>query len=126
MTYRGVMSSRPVLVFDGDCGFCTWSAGLVDGWAQGRIDVIAWQRADLAGLGLTADECSVAVQFVDRSGRWAGAAAIAHALVLCRVPGPSLGRLLLRPTVAPAAERAYALIAANRHRLPGATPACAV
>jgi len=120
------MPSRPVLVFDGDCGFCTWSAGLVDEWAQGRVEIVPWQRAELALLGLTTKECAQAVQFVERGAHWGGAEAIAHALVHCRVPGPTVGRFLMRPSMAPLAERAYKLVAANRHLLPGATPACAV
>lgn len=120
------MVSRPVLVFDGDCGFCTWSAGRVEEWAQGRLDIAPWQRTDLVCLGLTEDQCARSVQFVEGGRHWGGAAAIAHALIYCRVPGPSVGRLLMRPSIAPLAQRAYVLVAANRHLLPGATPACAV
>ncbi len=120
------MVSRPVLVFDGDCGFCTWSALRVEAWAQGRLEIAAWQRTDLVALGLTEPECAQSVQFVERGEHWGGAEAIARALVHCRVPGPSVGRLLMRPRIAPLAQRAYVLVAANRHHLPGATPACAV
>jgi predicted DCC family thiol-disulfide oxidoreductase YuxK len=126
VTYRGCMAPRPVLVFDGDCGFCTWSAGLVDRWALGRLDVVPWQTADLASLGLTSAECAEAVQYVDADGHGSGGAAVARALLLCRAPGPTVGRALLRARVAPLAERVYRVVAANRHRLPGSTPACAV
>jgi predicted DCC family thiol-disulfide oxidoreductase YuxK len=36
------------------------------------------------------------------------------------------GRALLLPGISSIAARAYRLIAANRYRLPGGTPACAV
>lgn len=119
------MLDRHVLVFDGDCGFCTWSADVVARWSHGRLDVVPWQRVDLSPLGLTVDACAQAVQYVDGAGRWSGAAAIAHALMRCRQPGPTVGRLMQHPRVAPLAERSYRLVAANRHRLPGSSPACA-
>lgn len=125
LTYRGGMTSYPLLVFDGDCGFCTWSAGVIRRWGQGRLVVVPWQRADLVALGLEPDACAQAVQFVDEAEHSAGAAAVGRALLVCRAPAPLAGRLLLWPPVAPLADRAYRIVAANRHRLPGATPACA-
>ena len=119
------MPRRPVLVFDGDCGFCTWSARIADRWAQGRLAVVPWQAAELDDLGLTAAACAEAVQYVGEGVHGSGAEAVARALLLCRVPAPLVGRTLLRRHVAPVAERAYRVVAANRHRLPGATPACA-
>jgi predicted DCC family thiol-disulfide oxidoreductase YuxK len=118
--------SPDVLVFDGDCGFCTSSADRIRRWAGGGLDVVPWQRADLDALGLTEDECSSAVQFVGTDGRAAGGAAIARALLRCRQPWRSAGLLLSRPWLAPALERGYSLVAAHRHRLPGGTPACAL
>jgi predicted DCC family thiol-disulfide oxidoreductase YuxK len=118
--------TRAVLVFDGDCGFCTWSAGYVAQWAAGALDVVPWQHADLTRLGLTEAQCSAAVQFVDRRGVASGGAAIARALLRCRQPWRSAGVLLSRPVLIPAVERGYALVAAHRHRLPGGTPACAL
>ncbi len=118
--------TRAVLVFDGDCGFCTWSAGRIQRWASGSLDVVPWQRTDLTSLGLTEAQCSEAVQFVDPSGVAAGGAAVARALLLCREPWRSVGRVLAQPWLAPVVQRGYVVVAANRHRLPGATPACAL
>ena len=118
--------TRAVLVFDGDCGFCTWSAARIERWASGALDVVPWQRADLSGLGLTEDQCATAVQFVDADGVAAGGAAVARALQRCRQPWCSAGRLLALPWLGPVVERGYVVVAANRHRLPGATPACAL
>ena len=118
--------TRAVLVFDGDCGFCTWSARRIEGWAAGALDVVPWQRADLASLGLSESQCSAAVQFVDPSGVASGGAAVARALQRCREPWRSVGRVLARTWLAPVVERGYVIVAANRHRLPGATPACAL
>ncbi len=55
-----------------------------------------------------------------RSGHEAIAATLGAGGPLWR----ALGRLLVAPGVSPLAARAYALLAANRYRLPGGTPAC--
>lgn len=118
--------SREVLVFDGDCGFCTWSAARIERWAAGALDVVPWQRADLTALGLTEARCSISVQFVDADGVASGGAAVARALLRCREPWRTAGRVLALPWLRPVVERGYVVVAANRHRLPGATPACAL
>lgn len=119
--------SRPVLVFDGDCGFCTTSARFLLRWVvrDGSVSVAPWQLLDLVGLGLTPDQCRAAVQWVNQDGQVdSGHLAIAAVLraghlvwrpvgVLLRVPGFSrLGGLL------------YAWVADHRYALPGGTPAC--
>lgn len=118
--------TRGILVFDGDCGFCTWSAARIDRWAGGQLDVVPWQRTDLAALGLTEAQCSIAVQYVDADGVASGGAAVARALRRCRQPWRTVGAVLALPWLGPVVERGYVVVAANRHRLPGATPACAL
>jgi predicted DCC family thiol-disulfide oxidoreductase YuxK len=82
----GRTARRPVLVFDGDCAFCTSCARLLKRIGP-ETDVVAWQVADLDELGITAAQAAEAL-------RWLAAAG-------------------------------YRLVARNRHRLPGGTPACA-
>jgi predicted DCC family thiol-disulfide oxidoreductase YuxK len=119
---------HPTLVFDGDCGLCTTSARFVERrLATPDLVVVAWQRADLAGLGLTAAECTEAAQWVAADGTHAaGAQAIAAVLVGRGGPWRVLGRLLQAPGVRRLAAVAYRWVAANRDRLPGGTPACKV
>src|SRR2546430_11445832 len=45
--------SGSVLVFDGDCGFCTASARFLERYIRPPARVVAWQHADLAEIGLT-------------------------------------------------------------------------
>lgn len=120
------LTSPDVLVFDGECGFCTWSADRLRRWAGGGLAVVPWQRTDLSSLGLTQAQCAAAVQFVGSDGRAAGGAAIARALLRCPQPWRSAGLVLSRPWLTPAVERGYSLFAAHRHRLPGGTPACSL
>jgi predicted DCC family thiol-disulfide oxidoreductase YuxK len=115
-----------VLVFDGDCAFCTSCARLLVRIGP-EAQVVAWQVADLDELGLTAAQAAEAVRWVGadgtvRSGHEALAATLSTAV------GPvwrTFGRVLVLPGVSPLAAAGYRLIARNRHRLPGGTPACA-
>ena len=58
-----------ILIFDGDCAFCTKSAGFITRRIRPTTDVQAWQSLDLESFGLTADQCSNAVQWVSDSGQ---------------------------------------------------------
>jgi predicted DCC family thiol-disulfide oxidoreductase YuxK len=123
---------RPTFVFDGDCAFCSSCARFIERRIHTPARVEAWQRVDLAGLALTADECAEAVQWVGADGTTAaGPAAIARLLRQATGAG---GRLLWRPAGAVLGTRpglaltwpAYRWVARNRHRLPGGTAACAL
>lgn len=119
-------------VYDGDCAFCSACARFVQRYVPGPAEVIAWQHADLDRLGLTAEQCAQAVQWVgpDRQAA-AGPAGIARLLRTARGPA---GRLVWRPAGAVLATRpglamawpVYRWVARNRHRMPGGTAACAL
>jgi predicted DCC family thiol-disulfide oxidoreductase YuxK len=112
------------LLFDGDCGFCTTAAGLAARIAPDAT-VVPYQRADLAALGVRAEDAATSLQWVTTDRRvYAGAAAAARLLVGAGRAWKLLGRLLLLPGIRTIAELLYRLVAANRHRLPGGTPAC--
>jgi predicted DCC family thiol-disulfide oxidoreductase YuxK len=119
------MAERPVLLFDGDCAFCSTSARLLEQRIRPSAAIVAWQLADLAELGVSAEQATAAVQWVgsDRGVR-SGHEAIAAALGTAGTGWRALGRLLLLPGISWLAARTYALVAANRYRLPGGTPAC--
>lgn len=117
---------RPVLVYDGDCAFCTKSVRLAE-HLRADVDVLAWQFADLAALGLTEIQANDAVQWVEPDGRISsGHEAIAALFRRAGLPFSLLGRLMLTPPVSWLARRIYVWVAANRHRLPGGTPACSL
>lgn len=114
-----------MLIYDGDCGFCTTSARLL-----GRIgpdaEIVAWQLTDLGELGVTEAQAADAVQLVAvdgtvRSGHEAIAAVLSSAGRFWKV----VGRALLLPGISWLAAGCYRLVADNRYRLPGGTPACA-
>jgi predicted DCC family thiol-disulfide oxidoreductase YuxK len=117
---------KPVLVYDGDCGFCTTCVHLLERIGP-DAEIVAWQLTDLAELGITEEQAAGAVQLVQidgtfHSGHEAIAAVLGSAGRIWRIAG----RALLLPGISSIAARAYRLVADNRYRLPGGTPACAV
>lgn len=118
--------TRPVLVYDGDCAFCTSSARLLEKIGP-AAEIAAWQEIDLDQLGLTEEAAAAAVQWVEIDGTArCGHEAIAAALAGADGIWALAGQALLLPRISPFAAFAYRLVAANRHRLPGGTPACAI
>jgi predicted DCC family thiol-disulfide oxidoreductase YuxK len=115
---------RPLLVFDGDCGFCTSSAR----FGQRRLKlehVEPWQFLDLDALGLTEAACQEAVQWVAVDGSIASAErAVIAALRHAGGAWKTLGAVLDIPGVRHVGGMLYRLIATYRHRLPGGTAAC--
>ena len=122
-------TSAPLLIFDGDCAFCTSSVQLLRRWAdrKGRYAVEPWQRVDLSAFGLTDQECIEAAQFVAADGAvHAGHRAIAQALRHSAPAWRPLGHLLMLPGIDALAGRVYVWVADHRHELPGGTPACSL
>jgi predicted DCC family thiol-disulfide oxidoreductase YuxK len=116
----------PTLVYDGDCGFCTRSLALIPRRARRTTQVVAYQQADLGRLGLTTEQCVAAAQWVADDGRQdSGHAAIARVLQQGGGLWRLVGTTMLVPPVSWLAAGVYALVARNRMRLPGGTPACA-
>lgn len=116
---------HPVLVFDGDCAFCTATVDQLRRFVRPRATIVPWQRTDLDLLGLTADQCRRSIQWVP-AGSPIAAGGAAAAAVLCtgRQPWPLVGRAMQLPLINVLVEAVYRIVAANRYRLPGSTPAC--
>lgn len=118
-----------LLVFDGDCGFCTTAIGRLRAVLPRFPEAQPWQRLDLDALGLTVDDVTTYAWLVDRDSgrRWRGAQVFAALLRGQRSALPRLaGATLAAPGVRGLAALGYDWIAAHRHELPGGTPACAL
>lgn len=115
---------RPVLIFDGDCAFCTSSAGAAQRWL--RLDhVEPWQFLDLDAIGVTEQDCTTAVQWVAVDGSVLAAeravlAALRHRGGVWGIAG----RIIGLPGLRQLAGVAYRIVARYRYKMPGGTPAC--
>ena len=85
-----------------------------------------YQHSDLVTFDLTAAQCAEALRWVGQGGPAAGAAAVGRFLVAAGKGWTWMGRALLAPGLRRVAAAVYRVVAANRHRLPGGTPACRV
>ena len=117
-------TGRPLLVFDGDCAFCTTWARRGQRWL-GLDHVEPWQFLDLDTLPVTEAECRQAVQWVSADG----SVASAHDAVIAALRNAGggwalLGRVVGLPGVRMCAAIVYRLVARYRYRMPGGTTAC--
>lgn len=117
-----------ILVFDGDCGFCTASVSWLFRHAR-PCDVRAepYQRFDLAGHGIPVRRAQREVLWIVPDGRvFGGADAIARLLRTGAGGWAVAGRLLASVPIRWLARAVYRVVADNRRRLPGGTGACAL
>ena len=117
--------NAPLLIFDGDCSFCTSSAHWIRRRLPDRVRVEPWQRLDLDGLGLTQHDVTTAAYWVDERGdKYRGHRSIGKALVASGGVWKPIGALILVPPISWLAALVYLGVAKNRSRLPGGTPEC--
>ncbi|SDT79983.1 Predicted thiol-disulfide oxidoreductase YuxK, DCC family [Streptomyces sp. TLI_053] len=130
----------PVLVFDGDCAFCTTCATWAERFlrqtlASGGWEAVPFQFADLAGLDASAggrgevswERAEREVLWVTPAGRvYGGAQAVARLLMRSGGVWAYLGGVLALAPVRPVAGLVYRWVARHRHRMPGGTAACAL
>ncbi|MBD0688644.1 thiol-disulfide oxidoreductase DCC family protein [Streptomyces sp. CBMA123] len=137
---KGVVVKDPVLVFDGDCAFCSscvrWGERFLrQTLASGGWESVPFQFADLpaldavaGGLGeVSAERAEREVLWVTPGGRvYGGAQAVARLLLRTGGAWAYLGAVLTLAPVRPVAGVVYRWVARNRHRMPGGTAACAL
>jgi predicted DCC family thiol-disulfide oxidoreductase YuxK len=123
-------SSAPkdqVLIFDGDCAFCSlWVERLRAILPEFPVST-PWQWIDLDDYALTRDDVETAAWFVTPTRQFAGH--LAFSAILRSQPAIGwrfLGNLIATEPFSSISALAYRFIARYRHRLPGGTPACAV
>jgi predicted DCC family thiol-disulfide oxidoreductase YuxK len=122
--------ARPVLIYDGDCTFCTTWAHRVENAVGATVQVVPWQElgpAGLAELGLSEEEAGRASWWIDPAGRrFRGAKSVAKALVALGGRWRPVGHAIATPPLSWLSSGVYAVVVRLRHRLPGGTAACRV
>jgi predicted DCC family thiol-disulfide oxidoreductase YuxK len=117
----------PVLIFDGDCAFCTTWVNRLQDWLPRSPRAVPWQWSDLNALGLTREDVADFAWYLTKRHSYAGAMAFAALLrAQPRVGLRFAGHLIATPPFSVVAALGYNVIARYRHVLPGGTPACAL
>ena len=119
-----------LLIYDGDCAFCTSAVQ----WLEARLDrfpkAIPQQHIDIEQYGLSLEDVTSSAWIVDTRTPlrlWSHGELAAALLAGQRSFGLRwAGRMLALPGIRHVCDVGYRAIAANRHRLPGGTPACAL
>jgi len=117
----------PLMIFDGDCAFCTSAVSRLRGVLPVFPRAEPWQWLDLDELGLSEHDVTHYAWVVTRSRQFAGHLAFSALLRMQPTAGwRFLGHLIATPPFSWLAAIGYQFIASNRSRLPGGTPACAL
>jgi predicted DCC family thiol-disulfide oxidoreductase YuxK len=106
---------KPLVIYDGDCGFCEYWARYWQRASEGRIALAPYQQVHQDFPGISVQEFRAAVQYIAPDGS-VSRAAQASFRAIAQAPGKGFWLWLYR-RVAPfawASERAYRLIAAHR------------
>jgi predicted DCC family thiol-disulfide oxidoreductase YuxK len=114
-----------LLIFDGDCSFCTTSVRWVQRILPAPPATTPYQWTELESYGLTLKEAQSRVWLVTPTARFGGHHAVSA--MLRYQPAAAfrfVGWLMVIPPWSWAAGTGYALIARFRDRLPGGSPAC--
>jgi len=120
-------SPQTILIFDGDCGFCTLWVNRLQAMLPVFPPSAPWQWIELDEYALSRDDVERSAWLVTPTRQFAGHLAVSALLRAQPTIGwRFLGHLIATEPFSTVASLAYRLIARYRHRLPGATPACAV
>lgn len=117
---------QPILLYDGDCGFCSTSIRWVQKNIRPKSEITPWQWADLKQLGTTKKRVMYEAIWIEPNGKiYGGAQAVALILMNAGWFWYPFGILLRIPPFRWLGHWIYRLVAINRHKLPGGTPTCA-
>ena len=122
-----IKSETAVLIFDGDCGFCTSTANFIEKYSSTPIEIHPWQWVELSEYGLTKEQAATKVQVYENGQTFSGHQAFAKLLRLQRQWWfKVLGGILVIPPFSWGSRLGYYFVAKYRHKLPGGTPGCAL
>jgi len=109
------LGSRPLLIYDGDCGFCVYWARYWQKLTGDRVEYRPYQDVAARYPDIPQAEFQRAVQYIAPDGRRASAAQ-ASFLTLSHAPGKGFWLALYKhePGFASLSEFAYAFTAAHR------------
>lgn len=119
-----IQANRDYLLFDGDCGICTWSSELakrMDTKSQFTIEPYQmFAESELLKFGLGYEQCSRKLQVLTRRGKvYAGAIGVNYFLWQRPVFRLLIILIYALPLLLLFELIGYRLVAKNRHRISG-------
>lgn len=118
-------NQKIVLIFDGDCGFCTSTSNYIAKRSKVPIEIIPWQYVDFTNLPITKEDCADQVYLLIDGKSYGGHEGFAMTLRVQPNDFISfIGSVAMSPALRWFAKPTYRLVAKYRHKLPGGTPAC--
>ena len=118
---------KPTVIYDGDCGFCSWSVRFARTKVAPDLTYLPSQTAQLVDYGLTKEDCLKALQFVSSDTKvYSADRAVSQILRNGSFLYRLIGYLMVLPGVNLIARYGYRFIAKNRSRLLGPHNSCAV
>ncbi len=108
--------NTPLLIYDGDCDFCSYWVRYWKGLTGARVNYVAYQSVADQYPSIKQEEFQKAIQYIDKEGNNIASAAEASYLVLSHAPEKAYWLKLYRtvPGFASLAEFFYAFVAKRR------------
>lgn len=117
--------TRPMFLFDGDCGVCQNGTDSMRRRFDPPVDLVRYQSIDFEALGVSSQEILDGPVLVRPDGTHVvGPLAIAELLRASRRPYRTIGAAMLLPGIRAVLRRSGPVIYRQRYRLPGSTYAC--
>ncbi|MFE4023070.1 thiol-disulfide oxidoreductase DCC family protein [Streptomyces sp. NPDC059101] len=121
-----IIRSEPLLVFDGDCGFCQNVINRISSPGRPSMEAVPWQSLPSETTRHHTERLDREVLLL-RDGHVLAGGADALAVYLRHSPRRRYriaGAVITFPGVIRCAHAVYRWVARNRHRMPGGTHAC--
>jgi predicted DCC family thiol-disulfide oxidoreductase YuxK len=127
MTTPNATLVRPILIYDGDCAFCSSSVRAMQKLLKKRPPMEPYQFLDLTKYSLTPEQCREEAKFIKADGTIKGGhLAFVETFKLGGGLWKVIGSIVGLPVLRSIAGFVYRWVAKNRYRLPGGTPTCAL
>lgn len=117
-----VKANQDYLLFDGDCGICTWSSEVARRMDGGRHFIVEpyqmFDESELMRFGISHDQCTRKLQVITRKGKVHQGALGVNYFLWKQFPWTLLVILIYALPILLALELiGYRLVADNRHRI---------
>jgi hypothetical protein len=119
--------TRPVFLFDADCGVCQNSTEMMKKRIDPPVDFRPYQNFDYDSYGITTKDLSEGPILISTDASFlVGPLGMATLLKMSRRPYNYMGHFMLLPGIRHFLKKVGPTLYAKRRYLPGATDSCAI